>query len=404
MGIFVENKSILGRKKYIEEKKEKIRKDKIEGRGFCVKSRYKFLDSPLDKGKNNFFESFRHVLPENTKSIKEYVENILQNKRGKVIGIEFGGVGANVFKAFSPGFFKQTVGVTLADERKNSNNANQIEKNDYKNKHFVIEKDLFSEKTYTKLKQIGVTKVDFIIERLMGGFEYIPKDPYLLFETIQKWYSMLNKGGVMFIQIPISINYLIPAWEKLLKRNFSDCVEIQTNIAMEQTDNVRRDIKVIRLKKLQGNTQLPALDNEDIRRIYRRSIKLNEHHRLLAEIGNGKVYLFVKKYFIKNRNLGDIYDFINDQEYWEKEIGWGVYIDQAMEDIILSIDYKKNIYDIKELIYASAAVFLNKFYLKYVKNKGLDTDGNVWDAFRVEIDKYLSKIKDEILKEKIVDL
>ena len=73
---------------------------------------YVYVDSYLDNsdkledwGKGNLFDNFYSVI-EGEGSLKKYIENILQKKRSQAIGIEFGGLGINLFKGFSPGFFK----------------------------------------------------------------------------------------------------------------------------------------------------------------------------------------------------------------------------------------------------------------------------------------------------------
>src|SRR5579859_3685773 len=69
-----------------------------------------------------FYSSFQNffaaVLPESEKSLRNYIEKILEGRKGKAIGVEFGGTGVTLFRGFTPNFFRQTVGVTLIDYKK----------------------------------------------------------------------------------------------------------------------------------------------------------------------------------------------------------------------------------------------------------------------------------------------
>ena len=61
--------------------------------------------------------TFRKLLPEGV-NLRDFIENELIDRKGQATGIDIGGLGSQVFKEFSPGFFEKTTGVVLTDTRK----------------------------------------------------------------------------------------------------------------------------------------------------------------------------------------------------------------------------------------------------------------------------------------------
>jgi hypothetical protein len=63
---------------------------------------YTIYDSPLGNmpyADSSFDVSFSKLLESHGKTLRFYVENALENKRGKAVGIEFGGPGSQLFAA-----------------------------------------------------------------------------------------------------------------------------------------------------------------------------------------------------------------------------------------------------------------------------------------------------------------
>jgi len=140
---------------------------------------------------------FRELYPSNFPDIRGFLEKRFESKKGKLIGVEFGGVGKQLFSDFSPGMFERTAGVTLVDRNKN----NTLEKNDAV--HSILEADLFSsEGRHTVESWLRGKKADMIFEKMHGAFEDFPSNINFLFATFDGWYAMLNDGGIMFIETP----------------------------------------------------------------------------------------------------------------------------------------------------------------------------------------------------------
>ena len=84
----------------------------------------------------NLSNNMPNSIEEYGKAFQLYIEDVLAHKKDKT-AIEFGGPGSQLFSDFSPGFFKKTVGVCLADVR------NSIGKEkDVKNNHVIVEGDI----------------------------------------------------------------------------------------------------------------------------------------------------------------------------------------------------------------------------------------------------------------------
>lgn len=133
-------------------------------------------------------------------AFKKYIEDTLsKNKNKERTAIEFGGPGSQLFAGFTPGFFEKTVGVCLDDIRF----INEKE-DDKLIDHSVIvgdvtdinNKNLFNEIN----DKLGTSKVDLIISRLQGPLRELKRNPAFLDRIIRKWYSMLDKNGILFAQ------------------------------------------------------------------------------------------------------------------------------------------------------------------------------------------------------------
>ena len=79
---------------------------------------YIIYDEPLSGyADSNFSLTFSPLLEHRGKTLRFFVEESLEKKRGKAVGIEFGGPGSNLFAGFTRGFFAKTLGVALTDMR-----------------------------------------------------------------------------------------------------------------------------------------------------------------------------------------------------------------------------------------------------------------------------------------------
>lgn len=238
----------------------------IGARRITRENHYSWLDSGLDNDGEgrSFGETFRKLLPSKDKSLKKFIESRLGGRNGVAVGIEFGGVGKRLFQEFSEGFFKKSLGVTLVDHRPFIDRALI----DLSSTHKVMEGDILSEDTYNRVADWGAgDKVDLIIERMGRGLEFIPSEPYTVFKVLGKWYSMLNEGGLMILQVPRSFNDLLVVWGDMLNRDYGDVLDFHYNV-VNQDDNTSDPKSSFRLQKLEGApAELPSLDHKTIRLI-----------------------------------------------------------------------------------------------------------------------------------------
>lgn len=224
---------------------------------------YRNIDSHLENEDASFSYFFRNVLPEGQKNMKSYIESVFQEKRGNIIGVEFGGIGSNLFRGFSKGFFKETFGITLADHRRKW----QTKIDEYKNlghklNHNVVEGDILSGSLYDNLEEkLNGRKADLIIERMFLGLEFMPAEPYKLSSILEKWYEMLNEDGIMFVQPPVIFNNLLDKWAEMLHDKYLDSIEFQYEKGVHDASVEDEGYSAFRLRKLKGSpNKLPFLN------------------------------------------------------------------------------------------------------------------------------------------------
>jgi hypothetical protein len=225
----------------LEAHKEEIIKLKIHENTRIEEQRtWPIYDAPLleeqrtDNMPISFENDFGQLIPERIGNLehlnlKQYIEKVLENRRGKALGIEFGGPGRRLFSGFTPGFFAKTAGVALNDMQKTKYLTQD-------KTHQIIEGDFFTTGTRNEVRQyFQGEKVDLIIERMAGGLNYLPKDPRLVFYQFAWWYNILREGGLMFVELPADAEYIwkqdgntvLKNWLEKLKE-FEDQIEIQS--------------------------------------------------------------------------------------------------------------------------------------------------------------------------------
>ncbi len=224
-------------------------------------SGFDWKDSPLVEGYGDISSTFAPVLPEGAGNIKEYIEITLETREGNAVGVEFGGVGANLFSGFTPGFFKQTAGITLTDP------ALKILRPFRKKPetHEVLYGDITKDETYKSLqKLLGGKKVDLIIERMAGGLRFLPQEPFRLIKVLQTWYQLLNEGGIMFVQTPEVFDGLLLKWKEYLQNG--EHASLETQFDFTQPRRSPFNTSIFRLRKLPGAPlELPLLDARVVR-------------------------------------------------------------------------------------------------------------------------------------------
>lgn len=230
--------------------------------------RYTWKDSPLDDPsiKGSFVNSFREVLPGRETSLRFYIETVLRERKGKAIGMEFGGIGSKLFRGFTPGFFSRSVAVSLLDHRGWAHQLAAIKERDKKIHHEVLEGNVFDPKVYKTLDQwLAGEKADLIIERMGRGLEFVPSEPHAVSKVLQTWYGLLREKGVMFVQTPVVFNNLLWAWALKIEREFPDTIEMKFKVGEIDNDV---NCSAFRLSKLSGAPdELPMLDPKTVAKI-----------------------------------------------------------------------------------------------------------------------------------------
>ena len=234
-----------------------------EGGIVGMKKKYSWLNSSLDGGSSSFFYSFEDILPKGTISLRDYIQSTLEEKRGKAVGVEFGGIGVKVFSEFPPGFFKKSIGMTLLDHRTESEKQLDLYKVNHGFPHQVLERNMLESSSYRELEKIlAGDKVDFIVERLELGLSAIPQELVTVSSILERWYNLLNEGGVMMVQVPGMFNPLLKKWAEMIEKDYKDVLEFKCSprVGYASSGDISPNDSVFRLRKLKGAPEkLPLL-------------------------------------------------------------------------------------------------------------------------------------------------
>ncbi len=234
---------------------------------------YAIQDSPLRGADDNvvaFEDSFRNVLPEGQRDLRNYIEQALAQRKGEAIGLEFGGPGSKFFAGFSRGFFKKTAGIDAAGRARMDSTFFRGVREMIRG-HMVIQGDILVPRTYSAAlgTWLGDDKPDLIVEHMVGGFELNPIHPMTVYKTFKRWYELLNKGGIMFVQVPHNARPIVQSWVDMVRgQDFSGLLEVAYHPTDTLDGDYSQDLSVLRLRKLPGAPlELPMLDPQAIRDI-----------------------------------------------------------------------------------------------------------------------------------------
>ena len=234
---------------------------------------YAVYDEPLEdhtyRSDSTFENTFRYILPPGAGTLRWYIEESFEGKKGKAIGIEFGGPGSALFAGFSKGFFARSLGVTLTDVRGKLNPDPTVR--DKERHHDILEGDITFPQTYERIGTwLSGEKTDLIIERMEGGRLYIPEEPVLLGQIFSKWYGMLAENGIILAQTSSWMRPLLHAWREKIISEYGDTVDVGY-VADPKNADV---FDALRLRKLPGApNQLPMLDLRIVREISKKSLR-----------------------------------------------------------------------------------------------------------------------------------
>ena len=132
---------------------------------------------------------------------------------------------------------------------------------DEKRHHSVIPGNLLSKSTDEAIEEwLGGEKADLVFERMYGGLDILPDEPYMLSRKVGQWYDLLDEGGIMFVEVPANMRYLVTPWSEMISKH--QFIEIQTNPSTS----------AFRLRKLAGAPEkLPLFGPLSVRRISKKA-------------------------------------------------------------------------------------------------------------------------------------
>jgi hypothetical protein len=175
------------------------------------------------------------------KTFLNFIMNVLE-KSEKRTAVELGGPGSKLFQDFPRDFLERTLGVCLEDVRTESEKTQDAELG-----HNVIEEDILDIKNIDnlseKIKQnLGSSKVNLIICRLIGPLNRIDKNPAILERLVRAWYSLLPENGLIFLQFVYMRNSFeeekvtlqVKKWANAIQERFP---QIQIRLGNEHVDN-----------------------------------------------------------------------------------------------------------------------------------------------------------------------
>lgn len=162
------------------------------------KKGWSIYDSGLVSGEHPLEFDFAKLYPKGFNNIRTFLEKTYKRKKGKLVGLEIGGSGSRLFADFSPGFLERSLGVTLTDLRNHEFKVMDKQRN-----HSVLAADAFKLETDNEIRtRLDGKPIDLLFERMENGLLGFPEDVSFFKDLIARWYSLLNEGGVMFVQSP----------------------------------------------------------------------------------------------------------------------------------------------------------------------------------------------------------
>lgn len=149
------------------------------------------------EGEDAFDQTFEPVIPEQYRGLQQYVETELAEYSGRAVGVELGGSGSQLFAGFTPGFFKQSFGCTLLDNRSANEKTDDLLRN-----HQLVVGNAFSSEGRRALRNaLHSEKIHFLIERLEGGLPGSLTDVYAATQ-LDWYYQQFGDEAIILLQLP----------------------------------------------------------------------------------------------------------------------------------------------------------------------------------------------------------
>lgn len=95
-------------------------------------------------------------------------------------------------------------------------------------KHNIVIGNIFDKKVYNKIEKIiNGQKAELIVERMVAGFRNVPNSSIIIIVVLQKWYAMLNEGGLIFVETPVFLEDVIVEWVKVLRSDYVKSLDVE---------------------------------------------------------------------------------------------------------------------------------------------------------------------------------
>ena len=174
-----------------------------------------------------------------------------------------------MFEGFSDNTFKTTIGVTLSDYRSSDGQLDGDNIIKYKDgrEHNIIIGNIFDRNIYKKINNItNGQKINLILERMVAGFRNVPNSPMIIIAVLQKWYSMLDEGGILLVETPIFLEDVIVEWIRVLRRSYHKVLDVKFDPGQG----------ALRIRKLSGApAKLPVLGINVVKKILNNDVEID---------------------------------------------------------------------------------------------------------------------------------
>lgn len=117
------------------------------------------------------------------------------------------------------------MGITLADLRPDGQKKSDKLKN-----HIVLAGDIADPSTLRKaIKQLGGRKVDLLIERMIAGHDYLPREQNNLAKVFDMWYRTLNDRALFFCQFEEKVEVWVRLAAEYVNKNFENKLNMKVH-------------------------------------------------------------------------------------------------------------------------------------------------------------------------------
>ncbi len=134
-----------------------------------------------------------------------------------------------------------------------------------------ISGDLLQSKTWKRLSEaLGPRKANLILERPLGGMEYVPDHGGFFAVALQRMWNMLATGGMLLLQVPAVINFRqnrvsVEDWVNLLQKNRIEATydEIYSCMCIERASGAPEQLPFTKSVLVPKSDYVPGLEKSN---------------------------------------------------------------------------------------------------------------------------------------------